>query len=99
MATIHQIAAFTGSKVSPTGGNNSTSATKSFQDFLTDSAQSALNQQRQSENISAESMIPGQVELSDVVTSVSQSELTLQTLISVRDRLVTGWQELMRMPV
>ena len=99
MATIHQIAAFTGVKSSPAVIGNSGSATKSFQDFLTDSAQSALNQQRQSENISAEAMVPGKVELSDVVTSVSQSELTLQTLISVRDRLVTGWQELMRMPV
>ncbi|MFM7621469.1 MAG: flagellar hook-basal body complex protein FliE [Alphaproteobacteria bacterium] len=39
------------------------------------------------------------MELSEVVTSVSQAELTLQTLLSVRDRLVTGWQEVMRMPV
>jgi flagellar hook-basal body complex protein FliE len=101
MAAIHQIAAFSPAKVG--GGmpslGGSPAGKASFQDFLSDSLQSAINQQRSSEHISAEALVPGQVELSEVVTSVSQAELTLQTLLSVRDRLVTGWQEVMRMPV
>jgi flagellar hook-basal body complex protein FliE len=101
MAAIHQIAAFSPAKATaalPSLGSTP-KAGASFQDFLADSMQSALNQQRSSEHISAEALVPGQVELSEVVTSVSQAELTLQTLVSVRDRLVTGWQEVMRMPV
>jgi flagellar hook-basal body complex protein FliE len=101
MAALHQIAAFSPAKTAgslPSLGSNP-KAGASFQDFLSDSLQSAINQQRSSEHISAEALVPGQVELSEVVTSVSQAELTLQTLVSIRDRLVTGWQEVMRMPV
>ncbi len=35
----------------------------------------------------------------DVVQAVSNAELTLQTVVAVRDRVVNAYQEIMRMPI
>lgn len=35
----------------------------------------------------------------DVVTAVAEAETTLQTVVSVRDRVITAYQEIMRMPI
>jgi len=41
----------------------------------------------------------GKADLIDVVTAVAETELTMRTLVSVRDRVVTAYQEIMRMPI
>jgi flagellar hook-basal body complex protein FliE len=41
----------------------------------------------------------GEADLTDVTTAVSSAEITLQTIVSLRDRLVASVQEIMRMPV
>ena len=41
----------------------------------------------------------GQAELVDVVTAVANAETTLETMISLRDRVITAYQEIMRMPI
>lgn len=35
----------------------------------------------------------------DVVTAVAEAETTLQTVVSVRDRVIAAYQEIMRMPI
>ena len=35
----------------------------------------------------------------DVVTAVAEAELTVQTIVSVRDRVLGAYQEIMRMPI
>jgi flagellar hook-basal body complex protein FliE len=35
----------------------------------------------------------------DVVTAVSNAEMTLQTVVAVRDRVLNAYQEIMRMPI
>jgi flagellar hook-basal body complex protein FliE len=39
------------------------------------------------------------VPLHEVVQAISQAELTLQTLVTVRDRAVEAYQEIARMPI
>ncbi|MFO1238042.1 MAG: flagellar hook-basal body complex protein FliE [Alphaproteobacteria bacterium] len=41
----------------------------------------------------------GKAELVDVVTAVANAETTLETVISLRDRVITAYQEIMRMPI
>jgi flagellar hook-basal body complex protein FliE len=41
----------------------------------------------------------GQGSVSDVVLAVSRAELTLQTAVAVRDRVVSAYQDVMRMPI
>ncbi len=43
--------------------------------------------------------ISGQGNLTDVVTALSQAELTLQTATAVRDRVVQAYQDIIRMPI
>jgi flagellar hook-basal body complex protein FliE len=35
----------------------------------------------------------------DVVTAVAESETALQTLVSVRDRVISAYEEIMRMQI
>lgn len=41
----------------------------------------------------------GDAELVDVVTAVSAAELSLETVIAVRDEVVRAYQEILRMPI
>jgi flagellar hook-basal body complex protein FliE len=41
----------------------------------------------------------GKANLVDVVTAVAESEAALETLVSVRDRMITAYEEIMRMPI
>ena len=41
----------------------------------------------------------GQANVTDVVTAVSSAEVTLQAVTAVRDRVVSAYQEVLRMPV
>lgn len=49
----------------------------------------------------AESMkaISGQGNLTDLATAVSRAELALQTALSIRDRVVSAYQEVSRMAI
>ncbi len=41
----------------------------------------------------------GKGDLVDVVTAISAAEMSLQTLVAVRDQAISAYQEVMRMPI
>jgi flagellar hook-basal body complex protein FliE len=41
----------------------------------------------------------GKGNLVDVVTAVTESDVALQTLVSVRDKVISAYEEIMRMPI
>ena len=41
----------------------------------------------------------GHANLREVVEAVNAAEITLQTVVAVRDRMIAAYQEIMRMPV
>lgn len=41
----------------------------------------------------------GKANVVDVVTAVAESETALQTLVAVRDRVISAYEEIMRMPI
>ena len=41
----------------------------------------------------------GEAELLDVVTAVSAAEISLATVVAVRDEVVRAYQEILRMPI
>jgi flagellar hook-basal body complex protein FliE len=41
----------------------------------------------------------GKAEVVDVVTAVAEAELTVQTIVAVRDRVISAYQEILRMPI
>lgn len=47
----------------------------------------------------AASVAAGDASLVDVVTAVSAAEVTLETAIAIRNKVVEAYQEIMRMPI
>ncbi|MFK7840434.1 MAG: flagellar hook-basal body complex protein FliE [Bdellovibrionales bacterium] len=80
-----------------TGGAAAGGGTK-FADFLKDKAQESVDTLRKSEQVSAQAVV-GEADIVDVVQAVTSAELTLQTVVSVRDRMISAYQEIMRMPI
>ena len=71
---------------------------KSFADMLGESLDSAVQAGRQSEAMSAKA-IAGQADLNEVVSAVTNAEVTLQTVIAIRDRMIQAYQEIVQMPI
>ncbi len=43
--------------------------------------------------------LSGNASVTDVVTAVAKAELTLQTAMTIRDRVVQAYQDIMKMPI
>ena len=43
--------------------------------------------------------VAGKAELIDVVTAISAAESSLETVMAVRDQVISAYQEIMRMPI
>jgi flagellar hook-basal body complex protein FliE len=44
-------------------------------------------------------MVAGKANIVDVVTAVSETEVAVEALVSVRDRMIAAYEEIMRMPI
>lgn len=70
----------------------------SFSDVLT----AALTETEKSVNISANTGIEalnGKGSLVDVVTSVQNAEMVLDTVVAVRDKVIAAYQDIIKMPI
>ncbi len=47
----------------------------------------------------AGSLAAGKTDMIDLVTAVSESETAISTLVSVRDRVIQAYQQIMQMPI
>lgn len=80
------------------GPESTKAGTSDFSGLVKDAIGTAANTMARGENLSAQS-VAGKAELTDVVTAVTSAELTLQTVVAVRDRVINAYQEIMRMPI
>ena len=69
-----------------------------FGEALADAMQNALETGRQTE-MQAQSLARGDGEMVNVVTAVAETEMAMQTLVTVRDRVSSAYQEIMNMPI
>lgn len=44
-------------------------------------------------------MVQGRADVVDVVTAVAETEVLLETVVTVRDRVIQAYQEILRMPI
>ncbi|GGB37482.1 flagellar hook-basal body complex protein FliE 1 [Roseibium aquae] len=44
-------------------------------------------------------MVEGKTDVVDVVTAIAETEVALETMVSVRDRVISAYEEIMRMPI
>lgn len=79
-------------------GNAAAADGGGFGAALRDVGESWLDALRQGEQKSAQG-VAGQVDIRDVVMAVNNAEITLQTAVAVRDKVILAYQEIMRMPI
>lgn len=70
----------------------------SFADLVGNAIKEATEIQRKASSIEMQAMV-GKVDLADLVTAVSSAELTLNTVVAVRDRVINAYQDIMRMAI
>ncbi len=80
--------------------NNPTQNTSeiSFADLVKEGVGQSIDTMRTGESMSAKA-ITGEANITDVVQAVTSAEITLQTLVSVRDKMISAYQDIMRMPI
>lgn len=44
-------------------------------------------------------LVEGRADVVDVVTAVAETEVALETMVAVRDRVISAYEEIMRMPI
>ena len=47
----------------------------------------------------AADMATGKADIVDVVTAVAETELAIESMVTVRDRVITAYQEILNMPI
>lgn len=73
-------------------------APSGFADMLT-SVMGDMTQTSKAAETQMTAMVQGQGSLIDVVTAVSSAEASLETVMAVRDQVISAYQEIMRMPI
>ena len=69
-----------------------------FADMLKEVASDAIQAGRHADKMTA-AAIDGEAGVTEVVTALTNAEMTLQTVMAVRDRVIQAYQEILRMPI
>ncbi|WP_119678219.1 flagellar hook-basal body complex protein FliE [Indioceanicola profundi] len=83
--------------VKPGGGSEAADG-PSFGEMLRSATEQAVEVMHTGEQKSLEGAI-GKADLTDVVNAVTNAETTMQAVVSVRDRVISAYQEILRMPM
>jgi flagellar hook-basal body complex protein FliE len=75
----------------PAPGPSFGSVLKDVVDAVTEAAQKTDTQ--------AQAVATGKANMIDVVTAVAESETAIQTLVSVRDKVISAYEDILKMPI
>ena len=70
----------------------------SFGALLKDAIGSVVDAGRKSD-AQQQAMVAGKANIVDVVTAVSETEVAVEALVSIRDRMIQAYEEIMRMQI
>jgi flagellar hook-basal body complex protein FliE len=90
------------SRIMETGGaekgNNQSTGGPSFSALLKDAVGSVLDAGKKSD-AQTMAMTSGKANVMDVVTAVAETDVAVSTLVSVRDRVIQSYEDIMKMPI
>lgn len=69
-----------------------------FGDLLQSAMTDAVSSSKNAEKKIAQ-QVAGKADLVDVVTAISSASTSLETVMAVRDQVISAYQEIMRMPI
>jgi flagellar hook-basal body complex protein FliE len=82
----------------PTKGTGEASGAQSFGALVKD-AITALSKTTHNSDVQSQAAAAGKANMIDVVTAVAESEVAIDTLVSVRDKVISAYEEIMKMPI
>lgn len=71
---------------------------QSFADLLGEIAKDGKSAGVAAEKLSV-AAVAGKADINEVVTAVANAEVTLQTVVAVRDKVISAYQDILRMPI
>ncbi len=95
-AAAYQSIAKMGTSATP--GLSPAANTGGFGDFLSDALKDSISTMKQGEKLAGQ-QLAGKANIVDVVNAVNQAEITLDTVLAVRDKVVAAYQSIMNMPI
>ena len=66
---------------------------------LVKDAVAALSKSTHNSDMQTQAAANGKANMVDVVTAVAESEVAIDTLVSVRDKVISAYEEIMKMPI
>ena len=69
-----------------------------FGKLVADGMQSVVDAGKVSDELSLD-MVNGKANVVDVVTAISQTELAMESMVAIRDKVISAYEEIMRMPI
>lgn len=69
-----------------------------FAKLLAESVQGVVDAGKASDQMSLD-LVNGKADIVDVVTAISQTEIAMETMVTIRDRVISAYEEIMRMPI
>jgi flagellar hook-basal body complex protein FliE len=79
-------------------GEGSSSSGPNFGELVKE-AIGSMTQASRASDVQSQAMAAGKANIVDVVTAVAETEVAIDTLVSVRDKVVAAYEEIMRMPI
>ncbi len=70
----------------------------SFADLLAQNVQGVVDQGKVSDQMAMD-MISGKANVVDMVTALSETEMAIESMVTIRDRVISAYEEIMRMPI
>jgi flagellar hook-basal body complex protein FliE len=70
----------------------------SFANLVKEAAQSTLESMKQGEAATMQGLV-GKADISQVVTAVTNAEMSLQAVVAVRDKVIQSYLDIIRMPI
>jgi flagellar hook-basal body complex protein FliE len=90
-AALGQAAGVAGAAGGGTGGPSFGAMLKDALNSVTEAGQKSDSQTR--------AMVAGKADMVDVVTAVSETEVAVETMVAVRDKVIQAYQSIMAMPI
>ena len=80
------------------GGGANEGGDGSFSDLLRRAADGAVDSLKEGEKATMQA-VTGKADLTQVTEAVNSAEVTLQTVVAIRDKVVQAYQSIMQMPI
>ena len=97
-AAYQAVAKMGTSAAAPSAVGAPTDIAGGFGNFLSDALKDSISTMKQGEKLAGQH-VAGKADIVDVVNAVNQAEITLETVVAVRDKVVAAYQSILNMPI